>query len=342
MTIARKGDWEVLEFHDVAELVPRTDNALEKLGLFESFYGVATTIEIERVEQGYDVMKATERGGDRNYAGQENARLEYFRAPLFTLDKMTKPHEIQDFREYGATDVPATVESRVERNVGRIMKSHDFLKRKIMYTALKGSTYAEGLTGSQYIKNFATVWDVASDVFSDTYNFNTGTNPALFIETNVRQHITDLAKDNASSYRLVALCGSGFFNSLTNHPSVQGAFDAYPSAQEPLRNRLGGDTVGQIFEYKGVTYIEDISGEIGYADAYFIPMGIADMFQLHYAPADTIAEANSVAREAYIWLDESRRAATIESETSVVAVNTRPELVASLLNCTLLAEAIPA
>ena len=59
------------------------------------------------------------------------------------------------------------------------------------------------------------------------------------------------------------------------------------------------------------------------------------MFQLHYAPADTIEDANEIAREAYIWLEETRRTAKVESETSVVAVNTRPELVVSVLDCKL-------
>lgn len=342
MAITRSGDYEILEFHDVAELVPRTDNALGQLGLFEEYFGVSTKVEIERIADGYDVMQAKERGGDRNYAGNEQSQLVDFRIPFFPLDKMTKPHEIQDFREYATADAPAKVETRVERNVARIMLSHDFLKRKIMYTALKGDTYAEGLAGTQYAKNFATVWGVTADVVSTTYDFTAGTNPALWVETNVRKHITAQAKDNATSYRVIALCGSGYFNSLANHPAVQGAFDAYASDQEPLRNRLAsgnGDTVGQIFKYKGVTYIEDISGEIGDADAYFLPMGIQDMFQLHYAPADTIEDANEIAREAYIWLEETRRTAKIESETSVVAVNTRPELVVSVLNCTLLADA---
>lgn len=339
MAVTHNGDQGILEFHDVAELVPRTDNALEKLGLFESFFGVSTDVAIERIEDGYDAMKASERGGERNYAGQEKAQREYFRIPFFTLDKMTQPHELQDFREYATADAPATVEKRVERNVARIMKSHDFLKRTAMYTALKGSTFARGLEGTQYIKSFADVWGVAADVKTVALDFTANTNPALWVETNVRQHITAQAKDNASSYKVVALCGSGFFNSLTNHPTVQGAFDAYPSAQEPLRNRLGGDTVGQIFEYKGVTYIEDISGEIARGDAYFLPLGIQDMFQLHYAPADTMADVNSVAREAYIWLEETRRTAKVESETSFVAVNTRPELVVTATGNTLLADA---
>ena len=78
-----------------------------------------------------------------------------------------------------------------------------------------------------------------------------------------------------------------------------------------------------------MTFIEDISGNIPDGEARLVPMGIDSMFQLHFAPADDLAEANTPAQELYMWYKHSAylREEKVESETSMLAVNTRPELV---------------
>lgn len=340
MTIVRDGKWGVLDYTPLATLVERTDNALDALGLFEEIFGQTTTAELERITQGSDTIEAKERGGDRNYSGDEQSQIEYFRIPFFPLDKLAKPQDVQDFREYGEPNTPATVERRVEKNISRIRRSHDFLRRAAMYECLKGNTYAQGLAGSQYIKNYATVWGVTGDVFTGGIDFTNATlDPALYVEKNCREHITDKAQDDASNYEVVALCGSGFFNSLIHHPLVQAAYSQYSSEQEPLRRRLGGNIVGRMFSHKGVMYIEDVSKQIDRDDAYVMPVGIADMFQMHYAPADTVEHANEVAEPLYIFMEEDRRKVAIETETSFVCVNTRPELVCNLTSNTLLPDA---
>lgn len=337
MTIARNGSWEVLDYTPLMDLVERTDNALETLGLFEPFFGTTTTAEVERVTEGSDTIEAKARGGERNYAGKETSQIEMFRIPFFPLDSLAKPSDVQDFREYGTADAPASVESRVERNIKRISQSHDFLRRSAMYACLKGNTYANGLAGSQFVKSFATVWGVSP--VSSSIDFTVATSdPALKMEKVAREHIITESKNNATSLSVSVLCGAGFFNSMVNHPLVQAAYDQYASSQEPLRQRLGGDVIGRVFDHKGVTYIEDISGEIARGDAYALPLGV-QMFTIHYAPADTIEHANSVAESVYLFLEESRRTAKIESETSFVCVNSRPELVVTFTGNTLLPDA---
>ena len=343
MTVTRNGDWGFQDYTPLTTLIERTDNALEALGLFEEIYGTSTTAEVERITEGSGDILAKERNGERNYAGDESARKEYFQIPFYPYDKLTKANDVQDFREYGTADTPASVEMRVEKNLVRIGKDHEKLKRKAMYTCLKGDTFANGYTGTQYNRNFATVWGVTGDVFTGGIDFtNANANPAMYIEKNCREHITGLAQDDAGSYVVAALCGSGFFNSLENHPSTQGAFSEYLSVQEPLRNRMApsnGNAVGRIFDFKGTVYIEDVSGQIARDDAYVLPIGIADMFLIQYAPANTLAHANTVAEKMYMFLKQDERVATLETETSFQVICTRPELICILNANTLLADA---
>ncbi len=67
-------------------------------------------------------------------------------------------------------------------------------------------------------------------------------------------------------------------------------------------------------------------GEIATGSAYMLPLGISDMFQTHFAPADHKDFANVEAQEMYMFLHEGARHDKVETETSFLTVNTRPEL----------------
>jgi hypothetical protein len=111
---------------------------------------------------------------------------------------------------------------------------------------------------------------------------------------------------------------------------VRQAYQYFQGTPNLLRDRLSGNMDVQVFEWNGVTYIEDIHGNIPAGEAFVLPMGIPDMFQAHYAPADTPELANTVARELYTFMVSEHRTVQLQSEFSLLAVNTRPELVVRL------------
>lgn len=331
---ARNGDFGVLDFTPLVELIPRVPKLLSSLGLVQNtVMGTSTVAQVERVTEALDAIEARARGGDRNFAGRENAIVRNFNVPFFPLDTRFTANEIQDLREYGTSDTPATVEARVMRSMERIRKSHTNGYEKALYAALKGSSYSPSWLQGQY--NYFTEFGVTPVTFPIDFTDN-AVDPRITVEAEARQSIITNAADNGDSYKIIALVGSGFFNSLITHPLVQAAYDSYPSESEPLRRRLGGELINRSFDTSGVTYIEDISGEIATGDAYFLPMGISTMFMAQYAPADSVLYANQPAQEMYVFLDEtSHRVSKVETETGFIIVNTRPELVVKATGNTL-------
>jgi hypothetical protein len=328
MPTARNGAFEVLNFTGLVDLVPRTKKLITELGLFdEAIYGESTIAQVERVTEGRDGIDAKPRGGDRNFAGRESAIQRNFNIPFFPLDSKFTAKDIQDLKAYGTTDTPETMGSRIERTMKRIERSHADVKAKAMYAAIKGNSYSPNYTQSQY--DYAAEFGVSGSVITANVDFTDATtDPGSVIETVARAHIIDNAQDDADSYRIIALCGRQWFQALIDHELVRDAFAGYSSSQEPLRTRLSGDNVVRYFDYRGVLFIEDYSGEIATGDAWILPLGIEGMFQLHYAPADTIELANTEAEEMYVFMvSDNHRTQTLETETSMLAVNTRRELV---------------
>lgn len=345
MPTLRDGDLQLQNFTSLLELVEREENLLERLGLFSVDYSDKTVHEFERILGGTDTMYSVARGADRQVAGDDSAKNAWIEIPFFALDKVTKPNEVQDMREFGTPDVSLTVQKRVQRIVERIQRGHARLHTNVMYEALLGSTYAKDAAGADragLVKTYQAMFAVPdADMFAGVAGgvgavdlTDVATNPADYFET-YRQHVIAQAGDQGDDYEVVALCDSESFTNLKNHPDYVEAFANYSSEVEPLRNRLGGLKNNRVLSWQGVTYIEDISGKIGNATAnrgriMMFPMGF-DMFQLVYAPADTEEHADTTAEAAYLFLDSQRRKTVVESETSVVAVNTRPELVANIV-----------
>jgi hypothetical protein len=335
----RNGNLELQNFSALMELVPREENLLERMGVFDVEFSDKTVHQFERILAGTDTMYSVARGADRGVAGDDSAKSAFVEVPFFALDKVTKSNEVQDMRQFGTADVSETVQNRVKRIIDRIQRGHARLHTNVMYSCLNGTTYAKDAAGADrtsLVKAYQAMFEVPdTDMFKGTAG-GVGTvdltdiaaNPADYFET-FRQHVIAQAGDGGDDYEIIALLGSGAFTALKNHPDYVEAFSQYASSVDPLRNRLGGLKNNRVLEWQGVTYVEDISGKIGNDQIRMFPKGM-DMFKLVYAPADTEEHANTVAEASYLFLDSQRRKTIIESETSVVAVNTRPELVARI------------
>lgn len=333
MTIKSTG-YSFLDFSELTELFPRIPKFMGEIGLFgEAQYGSSTIAQVERVTDGVDAINAQARGGDRNYSGGEQAIQRNFNTPFFPLDsKKMGAQDIQDMKDFrDDPNVPMTMQRRMERQQNRIAKSHAVLKERARYKALKGTSYAPTQPIAQY--NYATEFGVASKVASTvTVDFTAAAiDPRTTIEQQARAHIQKHAGDQSDSYQVIAIVGSKFFDALKDHPKCTSAYSSYASDSEPLRKRLGGNLINRSWETEGITYLEDFMGvqlgEISTGDAYFLPLGIEDMFQEHYAPADHKDYANTEAQEMYMFVEETPRTSQVQTETSFIVVNTRSELV---------------
>ncbi|WNT48110.1 major head protein [Salmonella phage SPLA5a] len=329
MAVVRSNDFQIVDLGATLEIVPRQYRLITNMDLFTAYHGVSTVAQIERVDEVVTDFPARRRQGERNYVGTEKAQLKNFNIPFFPLDRQITPADVQNFRKYFTTDAPKTVEDVVARVVRRIRISHEQLKEKAMLQAIMGKSWAPQDPTAQY--NYFTEWGVTQHTANIDFT-NVAIDPTDVLEAEARAYIIDNAGDNGNNYGIVVLASRKWFSALIAHPLVMNAYQYYSSTQEPLRNRLGQgnpNANNRMFVHKNVTYIEDISNYIPDGEAYILPQGIDDMFQIHYAPADDVREANTPAQELYLWYKSSAylREEKVESETSFLTVNTRPELV---------------
>lgn len=319
-------DFQILDYTGLVSTMPRIDTLLDNMNLFTENFGRTTIARIERLDDGAGHIAARKRGGERNHLVGDRKQIVNLNIPFFPLDRSIDRADIQNFREFGTENAPKSVQTEVARHMARIRRNHAILKNKAMYAAVKGKSWSPEDVDSEY--DYYDVWGVTQQTADIDFTL-LGTDPTEVLEAEARAHIIDYAGDQGDNYEIVVLASRQWFSALIAHPQVVGAYSQYPSTQEMLRQRLGGNSNNRIFEHKNILFIEDISGNVEAGAAYIFPKGITRMFELYYAPSDTLRDANSVAQELYVFFKESSylREAKIESETSFLTVNNRPELV---------------
>ena len=326
---------QVTNYTALLALKPRSQNLLEELGLFteeNTDYLTGENAEFEREVKGLTKMYNVSRGADRQFAGSEGSEYQILKVPFATLDGVTKPHEVQGFREYGTENTPASIKVAVEKKIAHIQRSHQRYVRDAQYSALvDNKVYAFDSNGTELTslaKNFSTLWGAARNTGAINYSATT-VDPFDALEA-ARNNVTAKAGDDADGYDIIYICSSKEFSALVSHPKVQAAYDSYASSQEPLRLRLNGNKNNRMFSHKGVTVWEDISGKVADTKGFVVPTGIADMFGAAYAPADLVSEVNEIAQSGYLFMVENHRSVVVESEVAYMAMITRPELITDI------------
>lgn len=323
---------QVVDFSPMIDLQDTPDTLIASLNLFDTTYHATTAIEIGKQKVTDGLISARERGGERNFLTMNTPDVKVFRIPFFPLDKNIKAQDIQSFRSFamaGINDSLRTEAEVVNRYMAQILRDVAKTKETIFAQAVMGKAYVgdNGSVNSAY--DWYNVWGATQKVVPVDFA-STTTSPAAVIEAQGRAYIIDTKQDGSTATRIIALCSREFFASLVNSPFVRLSYQNYQGSPNLLRDRISGDNDVQVFEWNGITYIEDIHGNIPAGEAYLLPMGIPEMFQAHYAPADTPELANTQARELYTFLISQHRTVQLQSEFSLLAVNTRPELVVRL------------
>lgn len=328
---------QVIDFTPLIELEPTLPTLIDSLDLFSTEYHATDNVELARQSNSDSVIPARERGGERNWNAKSNPDWKVVKVPFFPLDHNIKAADVQSFRTYADPTYQGglrTPEEVIQRYTADIRRKQALTKERILSSAVQGFQYVGSDAGNNfsnqnYNYNWYDVWgqtqrSIAIDFASTTVN------PATVIEAEGRAYIEDEKGDGSTSTTIIALCGRNFFANLVGNAFVQASYQFYMGTPNILRDRVGGNNDVRAFDYMGVTYMVDPHNNIGADEAYLIPQGIPQMFQAHYAPADHVDYANTVAQDSYMFMLTQGRTIQLQSEFSLLAANTRPELVVKL------------
>lgn len=340
MPTTRRGSFELQNFTTQINKMPRMWSKINDMGIFDRVMNETRNITVDVVTDVFDTFQDTRPGGARNKANFESVQEQSFIIPFFSLDSRLSARDIQDLRSYGSPNGVMTVNEARLRIMNRIQKAHMALREKVMMEAIIGRNYRPGNTTPAY--DYYTVYGQTRKTVD--FEFSSSSEDVLGKIDEIRAQIRNFSQNSSQTFEIVVLCSSSWFDNFINHNQVRGAYTEYSSNTgsriDPNRDRPGMDDLNRSFIFQNIRFMEydarfgPTAGSqtplIPDGEAYAFPIGVDNMFEIQYGPGDLIDEANTIAQEMYMIEVRDHRTVEIESDTAMIGLNHRPELVVQL------------
>lgn len=297
-----------------------------EMGLFTPTPIDTTQAAIERQGDSLVLVPPTQRGMPGTTTTDPKRDLRSFVVPHFEINDVLRADEVQNLRAFGEESALDTVTAKVAGKLARHTRSMSVTEEQARLGAVKGViTYADGST-----LNLFTEFGVSQ---ASTVFFNTvASSPTA---GDLREKCDEIDRAIAEELgglpytRIHAFCGKGFWQKLIKHKEVREVY----LAQQGLAERLldgkayGNLRIGNITfeEYRGST---SLSVSISSEECHIFPVGVPDLFQSIYAPADYMETVNTLGRRMYSKQYQMANGKGIHLDTQMNALQlcTRPKV----------------
>lgn len=307
--------------------VPFVPGRIGELGIFTERSIATTTALIEKKNGALYLVPAAERGAPaaRNQAElREGIPLKTVHLPV--EDRLTAD-ELQGVRAFGSENELEGVEMKVQEKLATMARSLEATKEHLRIGAIKG--IVSDANGSTALYNLFEVFgiDQPAEVDFDLDAANPTPNA-------VRDKCSAVARSIEDALGAVPYTGihcfadATFFDSLVGHPECLRAYERWNDGQA-LRDR----TARRTFFYAGITF-EEYRGKVGNTafvaagKAHFFPVGVPDLFQMVYAPANWLETVNTLGLPLYAKStpDPKSRWVDIDAQSNPLPYCTRPQV----------------
>ena len=276
-------------------LLPYAPARLGKLGLFRTKSITTMTAVVERKGNKLSLLPTRARGTASTAMPRGSRKARTFEVPHIPVNDEVLAHEVQNVRAFGSEDSNDAVAAIVNERLESMKQSLELTKEFHRVGCISGQIL--DADASTVIYNLFTEFGITET--SVNFDFTVGAQDMKLKALEVIRAIEDAL--GAQTYtRIHALCGNNFFDNFISHESVKSAFERYQDNQfsRVQQNGEGG------FEYAGITW-ENYRGSVGGTNfihtdkARFFPVGVPDLFQEIYAPANFTEAVNTPGKPFY-------------------------------------------
>lgn len=296
--------------------------------LFESEGVSTTTIYIEREHDGLVLVPDAARGAPGHVIGGSRRNVIPFQTRHLPARSKILADEVQNVRAFGTESELETVMGLVGKRLLKMRSSLEQTIRFQRYGAISGQLL--DADGQKVLLNLFTAFGLQQQTHSMALSSDATKVLTKIIEA--KRKAEDAVADSGIINGWVALCGRGFYDSITGHKSTTEAFDRFQDGQF-----LRTDTRATGFQFGGVEWLEDSSkignvSFIGNNDAYLIPRGVAELLVTKFAPADYMETVNTLGQAFYASQEPlpHNKGIDLEAQSNPISLCTRPRAIIKL------------
>jgi hypothetical protein len=303
---------------------PYVPNFLGELGVFEEKGVETTTVFVEVENETLSLVPATPRGAPGTPNSSTKRDGVAFAAPRLMVSDALLADEVQNVRAFGSEDQLQGVEQKRDQKLARAGRNLDLTLEYHRLGAVQGLVLdASGSTIYDLFSKFGI--SAPPDI---TFELDQAAGTAQ-IRKRISQ-VTRAIEDGLGAYRgllrgVTALCGDGFWDALTNHAELVNLY-----LNQTAANDLREASPLQTFVFGGFRW----ANYRGYGDVAissnncrFVPMGVPELFQTTFVPADYMEAVNTVGLPRYAKAEVMRmdRGIELESQSNPITICTRPK-----------------
>ena len=303
-----------------------------EMGLFSEEGLTTTTFSIEKRGTTLSLVPAAERGSPGRLVQNDKAQMIPFSTVHLPQRGSVIADEVQNLRAFGTESDVEMVQNLVNRKLAKLRRNLDVTIEYQRLGAIKGQVLDSD--GTTVLLDIHNAFGTSVQTFDMVLDNDT---------TKVKQKIVQVTREVETSLGgimhrgLVALCGTAFFDALVGHPAVEKAWDRYLDSQMARTSQRNQEGTGPGFNHVGIDWLE-YKGSVGgipfIADneAWLVPMGVADLFVTHFAPADYIETVNTLGLPYYAKQEPMRmgKGVEIEAQSNPISICTRPNVIRKL------------
>lgn len=322
-----KGDaFSFTELVTAINKIPYVPTKIGSMNLFQPSGVYTTTLAIELQNGVLTLVPAAPRGAGGPTKNVEKRNVRDFRTTHLPQRVTVLADEVLGIRTFGSQTETEAAKALLDRKMAVATRDLDLTHEWQRMGAIKGQVLdADGTTVLyNYFSEFGlSQQTLAFDLDVDATKVRGKTNT-----------LTRMIEDTLGGVMMSGievLCSKEFFDALIDHPAVVESYKGTESARELRRSqRLTYEFGDVVFtEYRGT-----VNGTrfIASGEAYAIPLGVPDLFQTFYAPADYMDTVGTLGVPRYMKMRQMDfdRGVEWEVQSNPLHICTRPDAVIKL------------
>lgn len=305
---------------------PYKPGRIGQLGLFGE-QGINTTVAVvESVNGTLSLVANQPRGVRGGVVSADKRKARSFIVPHLPTSSTIMADEVQSVRAFGTESELQSVQAIVNQRLAEMSSRLDVTLEHHRIGAIKGQILdSDGVT---VIYNLFTEFGVTQQ--TQAMALTTATTKVREKVMAAKRKVEDaLGGDMYTGIRV--LCGSGFFDALTNHELVKEAYANWQTNEFLRQDVRGGFLFAGVIweEYRGSVGGVDF---IGADDAYMVPEGVPGLLITRFAPADYMETVNTLGLPKYTKQERIAfdRGVELDGQSNPLNLCTRPRAVVKL------------
>lgn len=324
LDIFKNDAFSVTTLQRVVKNAPYIPTMLGSMGVFQPKPIQTKEVLLYEEDGNVRIIPVTERGSPDIQQIRDQGRLR-----ALTTSRLSKKDTVRAGELLGVanTALPESIRLRnavelVNDRTQQLKTDLEATKELHRFGGLQGKLVTTREDGSSYVINFFTEYGIA-EPSAVNINFSTTAEADLmmnFQELFLQPMLLSLKNRATMNTRIGALCGDGFWSKLMRHPAVR---EYYKLQQQGAGLALGAAGTVTAPNLWGHVYFAGIDwyhfrgstgGEIAVPtnDAIMFPIGAQDVFNVYWAPGETLLDVGEKGQPEYLYIQPDVRSAMPE------------------------------